>query len=246
MRKLEISKSVKFFNNDLDNFSKRLSEYDPDRTHNQTERRDYLDTNKSSTSNLFLPNKFGNLEKNKSTTLLAKDFSNLNTFKNDQTQSKQRMMVDNNLSSFYDNNGSNYSKIMEENVPNINNWFDNKNARNSKCRADIPYQDTFDNWGTNYGQPLASARYQHINTINDSWCSDQNRDVAITHRVRHHRNISHASFPSDDSNENHSMNNSSICLNPNLDQGSKNNIKHSQSVLQFKDRFKVEKKRLLR
>lgn len=166
---------------------------------------EYLNENISSTSNLFLPQQYSNLEKNKSTTMLANDFSNLSTFNNDSNHIKQRINTDKNFNTYFDNSVSNYSKLMEENIANINTYYENDNMKNNKIRTNIPYQDTFDNCGANFNQPLASARYQHLNTINDSWSSDQNKDVASTHRIRHLRNISHASFPSDESEECKSM-----------------------------------------
>lgn len=98
-------------------------------------------------------------------------------------------------------------------------------------------------------QPLSSARYQHVNVMNDSTSTEKSKIAPTTQRARHHRNISHASFPSDnseDSRGNESCFRFAIFGNVVLDKAKHNNIKHSQSVLQFKDRFKVEKQRLLR
>lgn len=84
---------------------------------------------------------------------------------------------------------SNYLKYMGRNL----------NKDRSKDR-NLPYQDTFDNGGMDINEPLASSRYRNTE-INDhrSENTEKSDKETTSRRVRHHRNISHASFPSDDS-----------------------------------------------
>jgi hypothetical protein len=105
--------------------------------------------------------------------------------------------------------------------------------------GNLPYQDTFDNGGTDINEPLASARYKNsTNYRNDSVSTEKSHNEKEKRKPRHFRNISHQSFSSDNSQNDRGSYDS---FND-LENHSKALMKHSQSVLQFKDRNKVQKK----
>ena len=82
----------------------------------------------------------------------------------------------------------------------FNPFFDSEKDSKVEKERNLPYQDTFDNWGTDMNEPLASSRYKNIqNWRNDSVSTERSNERPK--RFRHHRNISHASFPSEDSDE---------------------------------------------
>jgi len=117
-------------------------------------------------------------------------------------------------------------------------------SKESSTNRNLPYQDTFDNGGMDENEPLASSRYKNVqNQRDNSISSGRSNEKTITHRVRHHRNISHASFPSDNSEEERGR--LKPCTN-NLERNNQALMKHSQSVLQFKDKHKVNSKKILR
>jgi hypothetical protein len=99
------------------------------------------------------------------------------------------------------------SNTENENIHSLNSYY----ARDSSCtknpESNLPYQDTFDNGGVDDKEPLASARYRSSVTYrDDSVSTNKSKDAPITQRVRHHRNISHASFPSENSDDEESKN----------------------------------------
>ena len=97
------------------------------------------------------------------------------------------------------NHSRNISNTEENNLSVLHSYQDEEEFERENNK-NLPYQDTFDNGGTNYKEPLASARYKNLQiTENDSTSTERGRNGPITSRIRHHRNISHNSFPSDDS-----------------------------------------------
>jgi hypothetical protein len=111
----------------------------------------------------------------------------------------------------------------------------------TQTNRNLPYQDTFDNGGTDVNEPLASARYKNsVYDCNDSVSTEKSQERNGPKKVRHHRNVSHCSYSSQDSEFEKGED------YPFYHYADKALMKHSQSVLQFKDRDKVYKKKVMR
>jgi hypothetical protein len=241
-----ISKNFEFskdFHLGLGDINKRMME--DHCWENKTERKQCVNTSISPMHENFLPKKNEQLEKNKSCLVLPikgipktaeiikdnkfKKLGNVecNSIWPSLAQSRSNMRH----SCRTHNEDSKYLKYMGRNLNR-----DHSNERN------LPYQDTFDNGGMDVNEPLASARYRNSENNNDrSETTEKNEREPITRKVRHHRNISHASFPSDDSDT--EQGEFGIWF---VDKTKKALMKHSQSVLQFKDKNKAGKKAILR
>lgn len=172
---------------------------------NKTDRHKYLNPKVNQNSQQFQSQIYNNLENNRSWAVLKviNNSITLSEERNNQNVNKSIQISINTSIGPFNGHSRNISHNEENNLSVLHSLIEEERESEMKKSKNLPYHDTFDNGGTDYNEPLASARYKNLHTTeNDSISTERGRGGPVTSRVRHHRNISHNSFPSEDSNDN--------------------------------------------